>query len=59
MHEEADSRLLLHLSDVALKGHRRIMICTGDNSVTLAMANTHKFPKSTQVWLEPWSIAGH
>ena len=59
MHEEAGSRLILHLSDAALKGHRRIVICTGDNGVTLVIPNTHKFPKSTQVWLELWSIAGH
>ena len=39
MHEE-DSRLILHLSGAGLKGHRRIMICTGDNGVTLVIANT-------------------
>ena len=49
MHEEADSRLILHRSHAALKGHRRIVICTGDNGVTLVIGNTHKFPKSTQV----------
>ena len=49
-HEEADSRLILHLSDAALKDHRRIMIQTSDTDVViLIIANMHKFPQGTEV----------
>ena len=43
---------------LSLKGHRRIMICTCEADVILAIANTCKFPQGTQVWLAPGSIDG-
>ena len=50
-HEEADTRLILHVADAVLKGHTRIGICTVDTDVlVLAVASFNKI-KPDELWV--------
>ncbi len=52
-HEEADSRMMLHVAHAAQQGHQGILICTVDTDVVvLAVMVSHPtLPASSEVWL--------
>jgi len=50
-HEEADTRMVLHLYDAALSGHRSIMITASDTDVlVIILSNFHRIPGS-EIWM--------
>ena len=51
-HEEADTRMLLHVAHAAENGHAKIMILTVDiDVVVIAIASLHHLPKISELWL--------
>jgi len=51
-HEEADTRLFLHVSDAAKKGHKNCLIRTSDSDVlVLAVALCEVIPGLEQLWV--------
>ena len=50
-HEEADSRLLVHVLDACSSGHRRILIKTNDaDAVVLAVSVAENLP-ADEIWI--------
>ena len=57
-HEEADTRIVLHLSDAVQRGHSDIIICTADTDVVvLVVSNFHKIG-AQNIWLS-FGVAKH
>ena len=51
-HEEADSRMMLHVAHAAQHGHQRIVVRTVDTDVVvLAVMVSQTLPADTEVWL--------
>jgi len=51
-HEEADTRLLVHLVDAVQQGHRTTIIRTTDSDVLLlAVATVHQIPELNELWV--------
>ena len=51
-HEEADSRMMLHVAHAAQHGHRKILVRTIDTDVVvLAVMVSQTLPSDTEVWL--------
>ena len=51
-HEEADTRILLHVSHAAQHGHQQIIIRTVDTDVVvLSVYAMNKLPSGTELWL--------
>jgi hypothetical protein len=51
-HEEADTRIFLHVAHAAKHGHSRVAIRTVDTDVAvLAIANVHKMQDVSELWL--------
>ena len=51
-HEEADTRILLHVSHAAQHGHQQILIRTVDTDVVvLAVYVMNKLPSGSELWL--------
>ena len=51
-HEEADNRMLLHISHAAKHGHHKILIRTVDTHVVvLAMSMAHALQSGDELWL--------
>ena len=51
-HEEADTRIIVHLADVVRKGFSKVKIRTVDTDVVvLAIAAIPRLPEGTEVWL--------
>ena len=52
-HEEADTRIFVHVKDCTQTGHNKIVIRTGDTDViVLAVAHFHSFPTQTKLFVE-------
>ena len=51
-HEEADSRMMLHVHHASKHGHNRILVRTVDTDVVvLAVMTAEKLPADVQIWL--------
>ena len=51
-HEEADSRMMLHVHHASKHGHNRILVRTVDTDVVvLAVMTAKKLPADVQIWL--------
>ena len=57
-HEEADTRIIVHLADAAQQGHRRVMVRTDDTDVVvLIVAHLHSLALA-EVWVA-FGLANH
>lgn len=50
-HEEADTRMFLHVMDAAEKGYRRLMLRTVDTDVVVLAVSTVVLLENTQLWI--------
>ena len=50
-HEEADSRIVLHLCDAGTRGHQKIMVRTGDTDVVVIIVSALQNIPVTEVWI--------
>ena len=51
-HEEADSRMILHVAHAAQQGHQQIPVCTVDTDVVvLLLWLAEAIPGETEIWL--------
>lgn len=50
-HEEADTRLLLHVADAVSKGHKNLMIRTVDTDVVVIALNCFQRLSSVHLWI--------
>ncbi len=51
-HEEADTRILVHVADAARSGHSRVGICIVDTDVVvLAISLVQTIPDITELWI--------
>ena len=50
-HEEADTRVFVHVVHAANSGHGRATIFTVDTDIVLAVANMHKMQNVRELWL--------
>lgn len=52
-HEEADTRMFIHVKDCTRTGHSKIVVRTGDTDVVvLAVSHYHSFPTRTKLYVE-------
>ena len=52
VHEEADTRLLLHVVDCAKHGYRRVMLRTVDTDVIVIAIGMYQQMNVTELWIE-------
>ena len=50
-HEEADTRMFLHLKDFSATGHRKVSLKTVDKDVVIAISLFHKLDQE-ELWIE-------
>ena len=51
-HEEADSRMMLHVAHAVQQGHHQILVCSVDtNVVVLAVMVSATLPGNNEVWV--------
>ena len=56
-HEEADTKIFVHVKDVCSNGHSSVGIRTGDSDVmVLAITNYPKIPNLQELWVQ-WGTA--
>ncbi len=51
-HEEADTRLFLHVKDMGTEGHKRVMIRTVDTDVLMLSISLYDDLKLEQLWID-------
>ena len=51
LHEEADTRLLLHAADAVKKGHRKLCVCTVDTDVVVNAIAMFNQINPDELWL--------
>ena len=59
-HEEADTRIFVHVKDCAKTGHSKIVISIGDtDEIVIAVANFHLFPTQTKLFVNFGKVNTH